>query len=199
MAKKSSITLANGHMEKVLEELFGWEFGIENKEPGIMRTPERFLKYLMEFNQPHLLEEVLGEGFDYNAGEAHGMVAQSNIPFRMVCEHHLLPATGRAAIGYIPNRKVVGLSKLTRLVQAVGVLRPSLQEVITDRIAAELKQHVDPKGVVVVTRAQHGCMACRGVNAPGVNTDYSSIHGVFRDAPQARSEFFSLIQNGGLG
>ena len=122
------------------------------------------------------------------------MIAQSNIPFRMLCEHHLVPAIGRAAIGYIPNKRVVGLSKLTRLVQAVGTERPSLQEYICDKVADLLFEHIDPKGVIVAIKAEHGCMACRGVNSPGVMTMTSSVKGVFRDVPAARDEFFQLTR-----
>lgn len=163
-------------------------------EPGVQDTPKRFVKYLREFFQPHKLKEVLGEGFDYeNTDGSHGMVVQSHIPFRMACEHHLLPALGVGAIGYVPGRRVVGLSKLTRILQAVGTLRPSLQERITELTARTIQDHIEPKGIIVVTRAEHMCMACRGVNAPGVHTTYSSIHGVFRDSPSARAEFFALI------
>ena len=154
-------------------------------------TPERVARFLAEFRQEFDPEELLGEGFATNT---HNLVTQTNIPFRMVCEHHLLPALGRAAIGYVPNEKVVGLSKLSRLVDAVGTERPSLQEYITERIANILNDHLHARGVIVTTTAEHSCMACRGVAAPGVMTTVSTIKGVFRDNPAAKAEFFQLIK-----
>ena len=170
--------------------------GLDPTEPGLLETPRRVVGYLEEFSQPQSIELILGDGFD--APDTHNMVAQSNIPFRMACEHHLLPAMGTASIGYVPGKRVVGLSKLTRVVQAIGTSRPSLQEKITDEIAQVLADHLEPKGVIVVTRAEHACMACRGVNSPGVITTVSSIKGIFIHVPAARQEFFRLIggQNG---
>lgn len=160
--------------------------------PSTKDTPKRFLTYLTEFCQPFKVEDVLGTPFDAE-GQYHAMVVQKFIPFRMVCEHHLLPAIGRGAVGYIPINSVVGLSKLTRLVQAVGTEKPGLQEYICDRIADLLNDYLKPKGVIVVLEAEHGCMACRGVNAPGVLTTTASIRGAFYDKPQARAEFYSLV------
>ncbi|KKM88545.1 hypothetical protein LCGC14_1257640 [marine sediment metagenome] len=178
------------HMAQIMDDL-----GLDaTKEPGLLETPRRFVDYLLEFAQPLRIKEVLGNGFDVDSTGSHSMVVQTNIPFRMICEHHLLPAIGRAALGYVPNATVVGLSKLTRLVQAVGTERPSIQEAICDRIANLLDEHLEPKGAIVVLRAEHTCMACRGVNAPGIFTTTSAVRGVFRDVPQARSEFFSLIR-----
>lgn len=164
-------------------------------EPGLQETPKRIAKFLMEFRQPLDLGELLGDGFENPSDVSNSeLVAQSNIPFRMLCEHHFAPAHGTAAIGYIPNKKVVGLSKLTRLVQAVGTERPSIQEAICHRVANLLQEHLDPRGVIVIIRAEHTCMSCRGVNAPNVITHTSAVRGAFRDVPAAREEFFSLIR-----
>lgn len=186
---KSAINqgMLESHVKAMLKEI-----GLDIKDPSIAETPRRFAEYLMEYRQPLDLEDVLGAEFSVGEG-FHSMVTQSKIPFRMICEHHLLPALGHAAIGYVPSEKVVGLSKLTRLVQAVGTERPSLQEIICDRIADVMEKRLKPKGVIVAIKAEHGCMACRGVNAPGVLTTTSSVRGIFRDVPQARSEFFALI------
>jgi len=167
---------------------------LDLKGDGVADTPRRFADYLMEFRQPFKPEEILGEGFVVKDG-FHNMVIQTRIPFRMACEHHLLPALGKAAIGYVPSERVVGLSKLTRLVQAAGTERPSLQESICERIADVFEKHVKPKGVCVVIKAEHSCMACRGINSPGVMTITSSVRGIFRDVPQARTEFLDLIQH----
>jgi len=174
------------HMRPILEGL-----GMDLTDSSVKDTPVRFAKYLLEFHQQLDFEEIMGPGFD---SDESAMVIQSGIPFRMMCEHHLLPATGRACVGYIPNKKVVGLSKLWRLVQAVGVSEPSLQEHICDTIAEALNDHIEPKGVMVVIEAEHDCMACRGVNSPGVITTTSSIKGVFLSEPSARTEFLSLAK-----
>lgn len=167
--------------------------GLNVESEGLQDTPKRFTDYLLEFMQPFDAAKVLGTEFTLPNG-FHSLVAQSDIPFRMVCEHHLLPALGKAAIGYVPHKKVVGLSKLTRLVQAVGTEKPGLQETICDRIADLLDEHLDPKGVIVIIKAEHSCMACRGINSPGVLTSSSAVRGVFRDVPAARVEFFNLIK-----
>lgn len=169
-----------------LEEALDWNLD----EPSRKDTPFRFARYLLEFHQPIDLAECLGKKFAI--GYDPLMVIQSNIPFRMICEHHLLPAIGKATLGYIPNKWVVGLSKLTRLVQAVGVEKPSLQENICERVCTLLDNHIQPKGTMCVIQAEHGCMNCRGVNSPGIVTISSSIKGVFFDTPAARSEFLTL-------
>lgn len=171
--------------------------GFDPNEEGLVDTPERFIKYLKEFNQGEVpIKEIMSSAFPVKDG-FHSMVAQSPIPFRMVCEHHLLPAIGTANLGYVPNKTVIGLSKMVRLVQAVGTIRPSLQEIVCDKIADIMEKYLDPKGVIVTIQAEHSCMSCRGINSPGVVTYTSSVRGIFRDVPQARAEFFSLIQIGG--
>lgn len=166
--------------------------GMNLNDASLCDTPKRFIKYLLEFMQGELdIEKVLGKGFEH--GSSDTMVTQSNIPFRMICEHHLLPAIGKASIGYLPNGRVVGLSKLTRLVDAVGTEKPSLQEAICDRIADLLYKTIDAKGVIVAIYAEHGCMACRGVNSPGVITSTTSIRGLYLTVPAARDEFYNTI------
>ncbi len=176
-------------MGKVMDKIIpGWE-----SDPSTVDTPLRFAKYLAEYSQPIDIDKIFGSGFD--APEKHpGIVIQTGIPFRMACEHHLLPATGTAALAYIPHTKVLGLSKMARLVDAVGVERPSLQEHIAHRILDLMEEHLKPKGCMIVIKAEHGCMACRGINKPGVNTITSHVQGVFRDNPIARQEAMTLIQ-----
>lgn len=157
---------------------------------GLKDTPRRVARYLAEFRNEHNYGEILGEGFEASSSN---LVTQSKIPFRGMCEHHLAPMMGHAAIGYVPNKKVVGLSKLTRLVDAVGTERPSLQEHITTKIANILDEHIEAKGVIVVTKAEHACMACRGVARPGVITTCSTVKGLFMTVPPLREEFFHLI------
>ena len=162
-----------------------------DRYPSTENTHVRFAKYLAEFCQPIDVEGIF-KVFDKPNGH-DSMVIQTNIPFRMCCEHHLLPAVGHASIGYIPNDQVIGLSKLCRLVDAVGVERPSLQEKISDRIVSLLATHLKPKGIMLVIKSEHSCMACRGVTKPNVPTITSTINGIFRDVTSARQEFLSLI------
>lgn len=165
----------------------GWD-----KDPSTENTPARFIKYLMEFNQPFDNDKIFGSTFDIEEGD-HEMVIQTGIPFRMVCEHHLLPAFGTATLGYIPTTKVLGLSKLARLVDAVAVEHPSLQEHIAKRVVKKMGEELKPLGTMLVIKAQHGCMACRGVNKPNVDTITSTLSGVFRTDPAARQEFLVLM------
>ncbi|MEE9601073.1 MAG: GTP cyclohydrolase I FolE [Thermoplasmata archaeon] len=166
--------------------------GLDPGEEGLKHTPRRVARYLAEYRQPFSTSAVLAAPF--SARGVHNMIIQHPIPFRMMCEHHLLPALGSASVGYVPRDLIVGLSKLPRLVEAVGLERPSMQEYICDRIAELLNQHIQPAGVIVVIKAEHSCMACRGVAVPGVITTTSSVKGIFRDVPAARQEFFSLIK-----
>lgn len=164
--------------------------GLDPREPGLKETPRRVVSYLLEFVQP--FPDNIWSGV-FPANGHNGIIAVGNIPFRMICEHHLLPALGRASIGYIPNKQVLGLSKLPRLVDAVGTEKPSLQEYITDRIVDLLEENIEPSGSICVIKAEHTCMACRGVASPGVITTTSSVRGLFRNVPAAREEFFHMI------
>ena len=168
------------------------ELKIDVFDENFLETPRRVAAMLLEFHQPFDPQTLLRDGF--SLANYSGMVTQKNIPFVGMCAHHLLPMYGRAAIGYVPHKRVLGLSKLTRLVRAIGHETPSLQETLTDRIADILWQHLEPKGVIVVIDAEHSCMSARGVKALGVITVTSSLRGIYRDVPQAREEFFNLIK-----
>lgn len=178
------------HQKELMSELLE-SLGMDLTDPSTKDTPNRFIEYLYEFHQDFDPAELLKATFDHTG--FGGLVSQQNIPFRMACEHHLLPAWGKAHIGYIPNKKVLGLSKFSRLVQAVGTEKPGLQENICERIASLLHDHLEPKGVIVVIKAEHSCMACRGANVPNVATASSAVRGLFLTNPEVRKEFFSLI------
>jgi GTP cyclohydrolase I len=181
-------------MSEVLKKVLG----LRELPEGMKLTPERFVRYLLEFSQPVDADVILSTKFEGgDADGMQGMVVQSNIPFRMICEHHLLPAWGRAAVGYIPNGKVVGLSKLTRLVQRMGTAKPTLQELVCEEITQELVTNTGARGAIVFIQAEHSCMGCRGVNSPNVLTSTSRVSGVFRDVPAAREEFFNLLRRMG--
>lgn len=127
------------------------------------------------------------EGYD-------GMVSVTDIPVRSTCEHHLLPIMGYAHIGYIPNGKVIGLSKLPRLVNAFS-RRLQIQERLTHQICEAIEKHLEPKGVMVVINAEHTCTTLRGIQAPGTMTQTCEVTGPFRDpAETARQEFLDLVR-----
>ena len=165
-------------------------------------TPKRFLKYLQHYTQPYDPEKDLGVTFPLSRPRQRvvdrAMVVQVGIPYRAVCAHHLLPVLGTAHVGYIPADRVVGLSKLSRIVYGFSHAMPSLQEDVCDEITEALRHYLKPVGAMCVIEAEHGCMAARGVEeATGcVQTVTSSIKGVFIENAEAREEFYHLVQRG---
>lgn len=127
-----------------------------------------------------------------NDGAYDELVVVRDIPFHALCEHHLLPFTGVAHIGYIPGPRIVGLSKLARVVDAFA-RDLQVQERMTAQIATWLEQSLEPRGVGVVLEAEHLCMTVRGVRAPGSRTTTSSVRGLVRTDPRTRTEFFALV------
>jgi GTP cyclohydrolase I len=168
--------------------------GIEVPE----QTAYRMAKWLGSYaniTEP-TTEEIFGGAFDL--GEGTGMVIEKDISVIALCEHHLLPFMGRAAIGYIPHKKVVGLSKMKRLMDAL-TMKPTMQELITHRAASIMDEYLSPHGVMVVMYDMvHMCLSARGVKDEHANTTTSAVRGVFapghEEAPSARGEFLSLLQ-----
>jgi len=122
---------------------------------------------------------------------AHGRPFVKHQPFRTVCEHHLLPFAGVAHVGYLPAERILGLSKLARLVEHFAA-RPQTQERLTRQVADCLLERLQPRGVGVVLEAEHSCMTLRGVRATGATTVTSALLGTLRSDPRSRSEFFAL-------
>jgi GTP cyclohydrolase I len=167
--------------------------GLDVHEENFRDTPRRVAKALASFRQGEAaIEEAMGADFSFNNG-GHSMVALSSIDVAALCPHHFMPWYGSADIGYIPSDKVLGLSKLPRLVHAVSHAIPQMQEVVTDKIANLIEDRLKPKGTIVQIHATHTCMACRGVEAPRVMTHTSAIRGNFVHVPAARQEFMTLI------
>jgi GTP cyclohydrolase IA len=156
---------------------------------GLRETPIRWAKFMVDFpdREPFNMTSFDRESYG-------GMVVQSNIPFFSLCEHHLLPFFGTASIGYIPNGKVVGLSKLSRVLDRVS-RQPQNQERITEEVATFLMSSLNAKGVAVVLRARHLCMELRGVRKSDAYTTTSSVLGTFSSDLNARQEFLHLIRN----
>jgi GTP cyclohydrolase I len=121
------------------------------------------------------------------------MVILKDIPFYSICEHHFLPFYGSVHIGYIPSGRVVGASKMGRVVEVLAK-RPQLQERLTTQIADTIVEVLQPQGVAVIVQAEHLCMNMRGVKKPGSNIITSATRGLFRRSPLTRSEFLSLVQ-----
>lgn len=190
LTRDNTVAYATVHMTRVLLSL-----GIDLRDPNFKDTPTRFVRYLQEYlHTDQKAEAILKTGFEHTEHPYRGIVAQGNIPFRTICPHHLLPVVGKVHLGYIPGNKLVGLSKLTRVVNAVGTEKPRMQEEITDILADMLFNELGAEGSICVCSAEHMCMSGRGVAAYEVPTITSSVRGLFRDNSAARGEFFELIK-----
>jgi GTP cyclohydrolase I len=167
----------------------------ENPErEGLIDTPDRVARMYAEiFGGLHSDPAVhLQKTFTQKHDE---MVLVKDIEFASCCEHHLMPFTGKAHIAYLPNGRIVGLSKLARVVDAVA-RRPQVQERMTEEIADLLMKHLKARGVGVIVEADHSCMSIRGVRKPGAMTITSSMRGGFLDHPPTRAEMMSLVFGG---
>ncbi|MFA5366817.1 MAG: GTP cyclohydrolase I FolE [Dehalococcoidia bacterium] len=166
--------------------------GEDPSREGVRETPRRIAEMYAEVfrGMNENPREVLSVGFEEGH---HEMVILKDIPFYSMCEHHLLPFYGMAHIGYIPKGRVVGASKLGRVVEIIAK-RPQLQERLTTQIADTLVEGLQPQGVAVVIEAEHMCMTMRGVKKPGSNIVTSAMRGIFRSNAVTRSEFLSLIK-----
>lgn len=155
---------------------------------GLKDTPKRYIKFLTEFLNPPQWECTTfdAEGYDE-------MVIQSNIPFNSLCEHHLAAFHGVGHIAYIPDKKIVGLSKLARTLETYS-RRFQNQERITNQVAEFLHEQLQPKGVAVVLKAHHTCMSMRGVKKHDTWTTTSKMTGLFKDDLNCRNEFLNLIK-----
>lgn len=155
---------------------------------GLRETPARYIKFLEEFLHPPEFKFTTFDAEGYNE-----MIVQTNIPFYSLCEHHLAPFFGTGAIAYIPDSKIVGLSKLARVLDKFA-RRFQNQERVTKQIADYLMEELQPQGVGVVLRAQHLCMTMRGVQKHDTWTTTSQLQGRFMENQACRSEFLSLIK-----
>lgn len=168
--------------------------GEDPDREGLMETPARVARMYAEMfaglhnDAGRHLSKVFTEKYDE-------IVLVRDISFCSMCEHHLLPFTGTAHIGYLPNGKVVGLSKLARVVEEVA-RRPQVQERMTETIADLIEQRLEARGVAVVCQATHSCMTMRGVRKPGSLCLTSAMRGVFREDASSRAEVLNLINRG---
>jgi len=166
--------------------------GLDVTHPVLAETPRRMAKAYAELLSPREFDLTTfpnDEGYDE-------LVLARRIPFHSVCEHHLLPFVGVAHVGYLPGERILGLSKLARVVELFA-RRPQVQERMTKQIADWLDTHLRPKGVGVVLEAEHMCMTLRGVQVSGTSTVTSSLLGVVRSDPRTRQEFLTLVRHAG--
>jgi GTP cyclohydrolase I len=189
------VTPRSNERDVVAAELAAAEFltalGVDITSAGLEETPARMARAYAELLTPRAFDLTT---FDNDEGYDELVLARS-IPIRSVCEHHLLPFVGVAHVGYLPGDRILGLSKLARVVElfAHGA---QVQERLTKQIAGWLDTHLAPRGVGVVIEAEHLCMSLRGVQAVGARTITSTLLGTLRDDGRSRAEFFALA---GLG
>jgi GTP cyclohydrolase IA len=191
LAKHGEVDTAR--IERAVREILA-AVGEDPNREGLRETPARVGRMYAELfaglhDDPRVhLRKFFTEKYDE-------MVLVRDISFNSMCEHHLMPFTGVAHVGYIPNGKVVGLSKLARVVESVS-RRPQVQERMTEAIANLLIEELDVKGVAVVLEATHSCMTIRGVRKPGSLCVTSAMKGIFRSNLSSRSEVMQLIYGG---
>ena len=167
--------------------------GDDPDREGLVGTPDRVARAYKEFFAGYEQdpEEILRTTFEEVEGYDE-MVLVKDIGVESHCEHHMVPIIGRAHIAYIPNNRVVGISKLARVVD-IFAKRLQIQEKMTAQIANAIENVLKPKGIAVVIDASHQCMTTRGVNKPESSTVTSAMRGVFKDNPRTRNEFLSFI------
>lgn len=178
-------------IERAFREIIA-AIGEDPGREGLLDTPARVARMYAELFEglradPRSLLDVR-----FEAGHDE-MVILKDIPFYSVCEHHFMPFHGIAAVGYIPDGRIVGLSKLARLVEAYA-RRPQVQEQLTGQVADMLMEALQPDGVAVIIEAEHLCMTQRGVKKPGARMVTSATRGLFRNNDVTRAEFLSLVR-----
>jgi len=185
--------------QRAVETLIRWA-GDDPLREGLRGTPERVVKSFEEFFEGYAVDplDLLERTFEEVEGYDE-MVLLRDIRFESHCEHHMAPIIGRAHVAYMPDNRVVGISKLARVVEAYA-RRLQIQEKMTAQIANTINEVLNPKGVAVVIEATHHCMTTRGVHKPGTSMVTSRMLGMFRTNASTRREFLSLVgSSGGLG
>lgn len=180
--------------EAAVRTLIAWA-GDDPTREGLIETPKRVVKSYEEFYEGYDKDpkEILSKVFEEIEGYDE-IVLVKDIPLQSHCEHHMVPIIGKAHVGYLPDQRVVGLSKLARVVDMFGK-RLQTQETMTAQIADTINDVLKPKGVAVVIDAEHQCMSSRGINKHGSSTITSRMIGVFRENQKSRMEFLNLISN----
>jgi GTP cyclohydrolase I len=165
--------------------------GVSTDGPGLRDSPARMARAYAEMLTPRSFELTTFP----NDEKYDELVVVKDIPLQSLCEHHLLPFTGVAHVGYLPDERILGLSKFARVVELFA-RRPQVQERLTQQVASWLDDQLAPKGVGVVIEAEHSCMSLRGVRAAGAVTRTSALTGALRTSPATRAEFLAAIPGG---
>ena len=191
MSEKSKVTQEDA--EAAVRVLIEWA-GDDPTREGLLETPKRVAKSYRELFAGYESDpkDYLAKTFEEVAGYDE-LVILKDIPVVSFCEHHMLPFIGRAHVGYLPSDRVVGISKLERVVRGFA-RRLQIQEKLTAQIAGAIQEILKPKGVGVVIVSEHSCMTMRGVNTPGTRLTTSHLLGEVRDDPRTRQEFFDLVR-----
>lgn len=183
-------------VEKFISDLLT-ELGEDPKREGLLSTPKRVAKAyeFLTAGYKQNIKKILNDAiFSEKYDE---MVLVKNIDFYSLCEHHMLPFYGKVHVAYIPDGKIVGLSKIPRIVDMFA-RRFQVQERMTQQIADTIEEYLQPKGVAVVSEAFHMCMMMRGVEKQNSSATTSAVHGVFKDDARTRTEFLELIAHRNL-
>ena len=182
--------------EEAVRTLIAWA-GDDPDREGLVETPARVVRSYSQFFCGYETDpdELLARTFEETDGYDE-MVLLRDIRLESYCEHHMVPIIGRAHVAYLPHKRVVGISKLARVVEAYAK-RLQIQEKLTAQIANTINDTLEPKGVAVVIEAAHQCMTTRGIHKPGVSMVTSRMLGAFRDDPSTRREFLAMISMGG--
>ncbi|PJA99799.1 MAG: GTP cyclohydrolase I FolE [Ignavibacteriales bacterium CG_4_9_14_3_um_filter_30_11] len=183
-------------LEEIVTNILN-EIGEDTKREGLQKTPQRVAKsyeFLTSGYQKDIAKVLNGAIFHEKYDE---MVLVKNIDFYSLCEHHMLPFYGKVHIAYIPNGKIVGLSKIPRIVDVFS-RRLQVQERMTQQIADIINEYLEPQGVAVVSEAFHMCMMMRGVQKQNSSATTSAVHGIFKEDARTRTEFLDLISHKNL-
>ena len=190
---KDNLKVTQKDAEAAVRVLLHWAGDNPDRE-GLLDTPNRVARSYREFFKGYEEDpqEILRRTFEEVEGYDE-MITLKDIEFESYCEHHMVPIIGKAHIGYIPKNRVVGISKLARVVD-VYAKRLQIQEKLTSQIANAIAEVLEPKGVAVIVEAQHQCMTTRGVHKSGVTMQTSKMIGLFRSDERTRAEFLTLIK-----
>jgi GTP cyclohydrolase I len=187
-------TMTDPEAEAAFRSILSW-IGEDPDRDGLRETPARLVRAFREYfsgyaeDPEHMLAKTFSEVEGYDE-----MIVLRGVTFESHCEHHVAPIIGRAWVGYVPDRRVVGISKLARIVE-VYARRLQIQERLTAQIANTIEAVLKPRGVAVVIKATHHCMVSRGVHKRGTDLVTSRMLGCFRDQPMTRGEFLSLVNS----
>ena len=190
--KRAGPRPSRAEAEEAVRTLLRWAGDDPNRE-GLLGTPERVARAYQEFFSGYEVDPVafLKRTFEEIDGYDE-LIVLRDIRFESHCEHHLAPIIGRAHIGYLPNKRVVGISKLARVLEAYA-RRLQIQEKLTAQVANTIQEVLQPRGVGVIIDAAHQCMTTRGVHKPGMSMVTSRMLGSFRTDPSTRREFLSIV------